>query len=181
MSERHLAPTPGFDPLAGRLVTMLADTRRRLHRDLEGLAPDELDRLPGWGPNSIGTLLYHIAAIELDWTFADLLGRSDGEFPDGTAEWFPVDVREDGGRLMPVVDPLERHMERLEWVRQHLLETIRAMSDDDLDRTYNEGDPDQEVGGAWILHHLMQHEAEHRGQIGEIKLALRASGDGKPL
>ncbi len=26
---------------------------------------------------------------------------------------------------------------------------------------------------AFILHHLMQHEAEHRGQIGEIKVALR--------
>lgn len=23
-----------------------------------------------------------------------------------------------------------------------------------------------------VLHHLMQHEAEHRGQIGEIRVAL---------
>ena len=26
----------------------------------------------------------------------------------------------------------------------------------------------------WILHHLMQHEAEHRGQIGELRAALKA-------
>ncbi len=174
MRERHLDPAPGFDPLAGRLVTMLTETRSRLHRDLEDLRPEELDRIPAWGPNSIGTLLYHIAAIELDWTFADLLERGEDEFPDGTADWFPVDVRDDEGTLMPVIEPLRRHLARLDWVREHLFDTIRSMSDDDLDQTFNSGDPDQEVGGTWVLHHLMQHEAEHRGQIGEIKAAIRS-------
>lgn len=159
--------------MVGRLVTMLTDTRRRLHRDLEDLQSEELDASPAWGANSIGTLLYHIAAIELDWTFVDLQGGDEDGFPEGASDWFPVDVREEDGRLTPIVDPLERHLDRLEWVREHLLETLRAMSDADLDRTFNDGDPEQEVGGSFILHHLMQHEAEHRGQMGEINAALR--------
>jgi uncharacterized damage-inducible protein DinB len=28
---------------------------------------------------------------------------------------------------------------------------------------------DYETTPEWVLHHLMQHEAEHRGQIGELR------------
>jgi len=169
----HLDPTPGYDPLLGRFVTMAADTRRRLVRDLENMSPEELDVVPDWGSNSIGTLLYHLAAIEFDWTFTDLQRRDEEAFPAGFRDWFPVDVRDEDERLSPVVESMQRHLDRLEWVRGHLLYTLGTMSDADLDSTFNEGGPGQEVGGAFILHHLMQHEAEHRGQIGEIKAALR--------
>lgn len=171
MRERHLDPVDGHEPMVGRFVAMLTDTRRRLHRDLDDLDGAELDRTLPWAPNSVGTLLYHIAAIELDWTFADLLETT--EFPDGTEEWFPVDVREEDGRLTPVVDPLERHMARLEWVREHLLQALRGFSEADLERTLTNPGEDGGSGGTWILHHLMQHEAEHRGQIGELRAALR--------
>lgn len=170
MRPWHVDPTPGYDPLIGRFVTMLTDARRRLYRDLADLRPEELHPTPSWGNNSVGTLLYHLAAIELDWTFADLMTYSDEGFPEGTGEWFPVDVRERDGRLTPVVEPLERALDRLEWVRGHLFGVLGRMTDADLDRTFvNDGD---ENGGAWILHHLMQHEAEHRGQIGEIRASL---------
>ena len=137
-------------------------------RDIADLDATELDRTLSWAPNSVGTLLYHLAAIELDWTFADLLETET--FPEGSEDWFPVDVREEDGRLSPVVEPLQRHLDRLEWVRAHLLEALKGFSDADLDRTFN---PENPSGGAWILHHLMQHEAEHRGQIGELRAALQ--------
>ena len=95
-----------------------------------------------------------MAAIELDWLYADLLGRG---FPEETALWFPWDVREDNGRLTPVVEPYERHLARLAWVRERMLDELRGITDADLDRTFNPGP--QESGGAFILHHLMQHEA----------------------
>jgi uncharacterized damage-inducible protein DinB len=166
----HLDPAPGFQPLAGRFVTMLVDTRRRLHRDLADLDPAELDTILPWAPNSVGTLLYHIAAIELDWTYADLLGS---DFPADAAEWFPVDVRDDAGVLSPVVEPYDRHLARLTWTRERLLASIGSLRDADLDATRGTGD--EANGVAWILHHLMQHEAEHRGQIGEIRAALRSA------
>ena len=167
MRPRHLDPVEGYDPGVGRFVAMLEDTRGRLFRDLADFDPADLDRAPGGSPNTIGTLLYHIAAIELDWLYADLLGR---DFPDETAGWFPVDVREEGGRLTPIVEPYDRHLGRLAWVRAQLLAELWAIADADLDRTYNPGP--QESGGGFILHHLMQHEAEHRGQIGEIRAGL---------
>jgi uncharacterized damage-inducible protein DinB len=146
---------------------MLHDTRARLLSDLESFDAAQLDRTPAGSPNSIGTLLYHIAAIELDWLYADLLER---DFPADTADWFPVDVREEGGLLTPVVEPLERHLARLGWVRGLLLAELQALTDADIDRTVNAGP--QESGADWVLHHMMQHEAEHRGQVGEIRAGL---------
>jgi uncharacterized damage-inducible protein DinB len=169
MREWHLDPVQGFAPGVGRFVAMFVDARRRLLRDLEGMRRESLDAIPLWGRNSIGTLLYHVAAIELDWAYADLLEGSQG-FPDGTEDWFPVDVRERDGRLTPVVEPLQRHLDRLEWTRSRFLEVLGGLTDPDLERTFSNGD--DENGGSWILHHLLQHEAEHRGQIAEIRTAL---------
>lgn len=146
---------------------MFADTRRRLHRDLADFDGEHLDATPSWAPNSIGTLLYHIAAIELDWTFADIL---QAEFPPGALEWFPHDVRDDDGVLAAVVEPLSTHIDRLDWVREHLFEALRSLDDAALDGSRTSGG--EELGVGFILHHLMQHEAEHRGQIGEIRAAL---------
>lgn len=166
---RHLDPEPGYAPLVGRFVRMLEDTRERLWRDLEGFDPADLDRTPAGSPNTIGTLLYHLAAIELDWLYADLLEQ---DFPDGTGDWFPVDVREHDGLLTPVAEPWDRHRDRLAWVRGRLLDALVGLDDAELDR--RRGEEGDTVDGAWILHHLMQHEAEHRGQIGEIRAALAA-------
>jgi len=164
----HLDPAPGFAPLVGRYVTMLADTRRRLERDLADLEPGELDAHPPWAANTVGTLLYHIAAIELDWTYADLLMA---DFPEEAATWFPVDVRNDAGGLSPIAEPYEHHIARLVWTRQRLLEAMVPLQDTDLDATRL---ADAAASGvSFILHHLMQHEAEHRGQIGEIRTAIR--------
>jgi uncharacterized damage-inducible protein DinB len=167
MRARHLDPVPGYSRGVGRFVAMLHDTRARLLADLELFDAAHLDRTSVGSPNSIGTLLYHIAAIELDWLYADLLER---DFPPDTEDWFPVDVREEGGRLTPVVEELERHLARLDWVRALLLAELRGLTDVDLERTVNAGP--QGSGADWVLHHLMQHEAEHRGQIGEIRVGL---------
>lgn len=164
----HLDPTPGFTPLIGRFVTMLSDTRRRLLRDLADFDVVQLDTTPAWAPNSIGTLLYHIAAIELDWTYADLLGT---DFPPEAHQWFAHEVRDTAGALTPVVEPLAIHLARLGWVRERLLDVLGSLDDGSIDETRTSGGAENGVG--FILHHLMQHEAEHRGQIGEIRAALQ--------
>ena len=172
MTKFNLAPAEGYTHRIGCFVAMLEDTRRRTLEHLEDLDEVYLDRGLPWDPNSLSTLLYHIAAIELDWTFADILETT--EFPEATSDWFPVDVRDEDGRLTPFSNSLQRHLDRLAWVRGHLLQALATLTDEDLDRTVTNAADGSTSGINWILHHLMQHEAEHRGQIGELRAALRA-------
>ena len=107
--------------------------------------------------NTIGALLYHVAAVELDWLYRDIL---EGERPDWSHDLFPHEVREEDGRLTSVRGiPLADHVARLATVRQHLQSDLAGLTDKDFRRT-------REISGGggtpeWILHHLREHEAEH--------------------
>ncbi|MEX2322749.1 MAG: DinB family protein [Acidimicrobiia bacterium] len=169
MREDRLVRESRFTPAVGLLVAMLDECRGRTLSHLQDLdAPMIYAEVPGH-PNTIGTILYHVAAIELDWLYAEILGE---EFPEEMSTWFPADVRDDTGRLTPVTgESLDRHRERLAWVRGLLHDGLADKDDAFLfeDRPTDGGT----VTSEWVLHHLMQHEAEHRGQIGELATALR--------
>lgn len=165
MSHSAIDRPEGYSPRVGALLAMSEDCRERTLRLLETLDPYRVDSPTEWQGNTVGSLLYHIAAIELDWLYAELMAK---DFPEEASEWFPHDVREEGGRLTPVLgDPKERHLARLAWVRDRMREELRSLADEDLQATRST-DGDNTVTPEWVFHHLMQHEAEHRGQLGEI-------------
>ncbi|OFW67725.1 MAG: hypothetical protein A2Z12_01725 [Actinobacteria bacterium RBG_16_68_21] len=171
MSRQEIARPAGYAPGVGALLSMMEDCRSRTLGEVDRVFPQSIDTPTTWSGNSVGSLLYHIAAIELDWLFADIL---EEEFPEDTAQWFPHDVREESGRLTPVGgDDLDRHRARLAWVRGYTRAALATLSDDDLGMDRPAGD-DGSVTVEWILHHLLQHEAEHRGQLAEIRTSLQS-------
>lgn len=156
------------------LAAMFDDCRARTLRDLDAIDADQVDAVASGHVNTIGSILYHIAAIELDWMYVEILAEDFPEGAFGESGWFPHDVREEDGRLSPVVgDSLERHLERLAWVRSLSHGALARITDDDLHAHRQTGGGDT-VTPEWVLNHLMQHEAEHRGQLGEIATALRS-------
>ena len=70
---RSVEPLPGYEPAVGRWLWLVEDTRRETKEALTGLVPAALDWTPNQTENSIGTLLYHIALIELDWLYREVL------------------------------------------------------------------------------------------------------------
>jgi len=149
---------------------MMQDTRERTLDSLGDLTDAEVDAAAEGLHNTIGATLYHIAAIEADWLYADILQI---DFPDWTAEWFPYDVREEDGMLTPVTGfSLQNHIARLATVRAHFLKDLVALSTSEYIRSND--DADNPSTPEWVLHHLRQHEAEHRGQIQSIRTALRS-------
>lgn len=167
----------GHDPTIGRLMWMLDDTRLATWKVLEGVAPAVID----WQPplahgNSIGTLLYHIAAIETDWLYSEV---AEGKLPDSVWENFPYSVRDDQDRLTVVTGiSLDDHFKRLDATRKRLLDIFREMSLDEFRRVRHMERYD--VTPEWVVHHLMQHEAEHRGEMATVRaLAIPAVGGGK--
>ena len=156
---------PGREPEIGRWLGALQDTRVRTMRHLSGLSQAVIDWLPENKMSSIGTILYHIAGIEADYLYTEVLEQP---VPPEISELFPYDIRDGQGHLTQVLGcGLEEHLQRLETVRGLLLGVYQSMALSEFRRIRSL--PDYEITPEYVLHHLMQHEAEHRSQISELR------------
>ena len=162
-----LDPEEGLDPEIGRWLAAMEDARRVTLLELKGVTSEVRSmRVRPGSENSIGTSLYHIAVIEADWLFDDLFGQALETSELGPL--FPYDVRDERGILKGVVGiSLQDHLDRLARMRATLRREIGALS---LDKYGPLRARDRyDVSGAWVVHHLLQHEAEHRSEIGWLR------------
>lgn len=154
-------------PEIGRTLWMLQDARSRTLEELEDVTPAMVDWLPPDGESSIGTVLYHLADIEADWLYAEVLEQP--AFPPEVAALFSHATRDAQGHLTQVTGhSLEEHLQRLAVVRGLLLDVFQTMELAEFRRV--RALPHYDVTPEWVLHHLMQHEAEHRSQIGALRV-----------
>lgn len=160
------------DPELGRWLAALEDARRDTLRQLEGVTDAMVDWYPAAPLNSIGTLLYHIALIETAWVAEEILELADE--PTELAALLPWSDREDDGgagneRRLSRVDgqTLEQHLMRLAKVRAWTSSRLMPMSNDDFHRIRVLADYD--VAPDWVLHHILQHEAEHRSHLAWLR------------
>jgi uncharacterized damage-inducible protein DinB len=152
----------GYDPTVGSALWRLEDARARTLRVLADLPADFVDAETHG--NTIGTILYHVALIETDWLCTEIL---EEPYPDDLKALLPVDHRDAQGVLTLVRgEALEDHLARLRSVRTSLLDRLRDMTAEDFVRPRTL--PDYDVTPEWVLHHLSQHEAEHRGELESV-------------
>lgn len=153
-----------LEPEIGRWLWAIEDTRRRTLQMLSGLSPRLLDWRPEGAESSISTILYHLADIEADWLYVEALGQP---FPPEVAALFQHPTRDEQGHLSLIEGyTLEQLLQRLENVRRLLLAGYLQMDLIAFRRVRSL--PQYDVTPEYVLHHLMQHEAEHRSQIGGI-------------
>ena len=164
-------PLDTADPLVGRWLAYHAQSRERTLGAVAGLDAADLDKTGAGGSNSVGTLLYHIAAIEMDWLYAEILER---DVPAEVLEHFPFDVRDADDLLTPVKGwTLERHLGLLERTRLIFVNTLRPFGADEFARARIL--PEYDVTPEWVCLHLLQHEAAHRGQMVSLLANLTAA------
>jgi uncharacterized damage-inducible protein DinB len=165
LTQRTIELPADHEPWIAPLVWGLQDTRRRTLRLLESVPEEALDWIPPDGGNTIGTLLYHLVVIEMSYLYEDILEQ---EWAPGLDRLLPYEIRTEEGRLTPVHgETMATHLERLDEGRSRLLETVRTISREELGRPRRV--EEYMITPEWALHHLMQHEAEHRGQISELR------------
>lgn len=165
----QVAPLPGYEAEIGTWLWAMQEVRRRTLRLVGGLAQRTLD----WEglderENAIGTLLYHIALVEMSWLYEDILLQP--ELPEALKPDFPFQMEGVDGRQTPVLGvPIEAHLGRLARSRKVFLETFTQIPAEEWRRLRFPGDVDYGVTPEWAVFHLVEHEAGHTFQISSLK------------
>jgi uncharacterized damage-inducible protein DinB len=154
-----------------KLILMLEETRNRLLEQLEGLSQETLDYTPSINKiETIGTLLFHIAAVEWSYIFEDI-----DKLEMGYEEWkYAFALREKLDPAQLTGEPLKFYFQKLSDVRNDVIKRLKKLEDNELERFITIGK--RELTIEWILYHLIYHESIHIGQINFLKRQHKVIG-----
>lgn len=160
-----IQPLDGYAPSVGYALACLEWERTKTHEVIADLSREGLDARAEGFPNSVGSLLYHIALVELDWLYSEILEQP---IPEAFEALFPLEHRDEDGHLAVMAGAeLGEHLARLATVRRALLEKLKDMTDEDFYRA-RQLEP-YDVNPAWVLYHLLEHEAKHSAQMALLR------------
>lgn len=173
-SDRELlaiVPTDAAVPEIGRYLWMMEDMRAKTRQSLVGITSAALDWAPLPATNTIGSLLYHIAAVEAGWFYIDVLQRT---IPEDLFSHLPYNTQDEHGHLTVVANrSLSEHLATLDAIRARVLAGFGTMS---LEEFYRRRPSDNsEVTPEWCLYHLIEHEATHRGELDMVRQLAEAA------
>ncbi|HEX2906970.1 MAG TPA: rod shape-determining protein [Phototrophicaceae bacterium] len=132
-----------------------------------------------WSPQgsnqTLGKLLYSIAAQEANWLFISVRQQP---FPDDVQRLFPGDEAEIAVFIQD--EMVAQHYHRLQVVRNYLIQTYSEMSFEDFQQSHHT--PSSYHSAEWVLHELCQFEAERRSEMAALfTAAKKALNPEKPL
>lgn len=162
MATDILDRDPSLSPKVGMLYNMMVKNRQRLLEVVEGIHDDLLDYTPDTHTvESIGTLLLHIAAVEWGFFFYNLDKReTDNE------RWKYAFANRDDSLNQLTGKGLKFYLYELLKVRNDVYERFKLISDEDLQNiiedAYLKG---SKYSIEWMFYHIIEHEAQHVGQI----------------
>jgi uncharacterized damage-inducible protein DinB len=162
----------GFSMEFSRLVAMMNFTRATTLEAVHNLFTEELDYLYDKHANSIGMLLYHMAAVETAYQIHTFENR------DMTAEenelWRPALELGEEGRQTIKGFSIDFYKERLDTARAHTFEMFKKMPDSWLYETTPFW-KDKPANNYFKWFHVFEDELSHRGQIRLIKKMIRVN------
>ncbi len=168
----NVKPLAGFSPRIGAYLTMMDDVSERIEKYVSGMVDQQLAWYPNQDCESIGTLLLHIAGVERSW-----IGEDIGRKPMGE-EWMPAfalrfKLPQISGKDLPYF------LNILKKTRAESKTILAKLTDADLQREIIPLDPGDDTNAKkrftieWILYHVLEHEAHHKGQIAVMKRLLK--------
>lgn len=167
----ELISPAGFAIDIGHYFAGMEDVRAQTRRIVADLTPDELSARFVPGAHQIGGLLLHIGESEWWWICAIVGGE---EITDEKRKLAYMDdtVETDFGLKNLDAAGCIEFLDRVSGLTR---ETLRKFTNEDMETfiAYEVDGQKYESSLRWILHHVLEHEAHHRGQIAMIKRLLR--------
>jgi uncharacterized damage-inducible protein DinB len=168
MRRRVLVPHAGLSPGIGYYLSGMEEVRNQLKVAVKSI-PDDLIGKPAFlGAHSIGGLVLHIGEAEWFWMQMIVCGHQLSDEDKQAACW---DVLEDLERVTRSGYTTEFCLKEIENIRNQTRDVLFSYNDKDLERiiTFERNGETTEYNLRWIMHHLVDHEAQHKGQILMLK------------
>ncbi len=149
----------GYSPQIGVVVEMLEDLKNRVNRNVRSLDQKQTDFLLDDEANRIGALILHLAATEKYYqvyTFENRgYNREEGKF------WnTPMNLGETARKDL-VGKPIKYYLDLWDEVRQETLRLLKTKDDTWFAQKTARGS----MNNHWAWYHVMEHQANHMGQI----------------
>lgn len=160
LNSQNIIRTPdGYSSHIGTTVAMLEDLKRRVTSSVENLSQDETDFLLDDKANRIGAMILHLAATEKYYQVYTFEGR--GYSNEESTFWsLPMDLGEPARKAL-VGKPIKYYLDKWDEVRAETLRLLKTKDDTWFDKRV-EG---SSMNNYWAWYHVMEHQANHMGQI----------------
>ncbi|MCU0238795.1 MAG: DinB family protein [Pyrinomonadaceae bacterium] len=165
-----LQPVDNFSREIGLFLASLEKIRSEWRETVKDLTKIELATkiLPTVQP--IGTLIIHIAEAEYYWIQCVVSGK---EFTKEINDLLHYDLWFKNFADYDL--DIDYCLKTVEKIHQMTQETLSKFTDNDLEKLFvrTENNGETHISLRWIFTHLLQHDAEHQGQITMIKRLIR--------
>jgi Protein of unknown function (DUF664) len=164
-----IGPREGYSPQIGTLVSMMEFMRSQVINNTKGLTVEQLDFLLDDKANTIGAMMFHLAATDAFYHEHTFKGVAWGKFDEGVKKKFNVAMElGDEGRKSIKGNNLDFYLNLLHETRESTLAEFRKRDDAWIMIV------DKEWGwnnyGKWF--HVCEHEGNHDGQIKLLKARM---------
>ncbi len=161
-AQRNLTPAKGYDTQIGTLVSMLEDLKGRITRTVSRLDQKGTDYLMDDQSNRIGALILHLAATEKHYQVYTFEDRS---YNTAEASFWDTPMNLGNTARRKLVDkPISYYLDKWNKVRAETLRLLKTKDDDWLNKNVSGGS----MNNHWAWFHVMEHQANHMGQINMI-------------
>ncbi len=166
LGQRTITPADGYTTQIGNIVSMLEDLKDRVTNSVSSLTIEETDFLLDENANRIGAMIFHLAATEKYYQVYTIENR--GLNKTEREKWDVAQNLGDTARNLLKDKPIDYYLGIWNEVRKETLRLLKTKDDNwFLSKTY-----DNNMNNHWAWYHVMEHQANHMGQI---RLILKRS------
>jgi uncharacterized damage-inducible protein DinB len=168
MRRRVLTPHPGLATGIGYYLSGMEEVRAQVVAAVKTI-PDDLIGKPAFlGAHSIGGLVLHIGEAEWFWMQMVVSGHKLTEEDKQAPYW---DVLDDVDGVARKGYTTEFCLKEIDLIRNQTRDVLFSYNDKDLERiiSFERNGEMTEYNLRYILHRLIDHEAQHKGQIFMLK------------
>jgi len=167
-----IGPKEGYSPQIGTLVSMMDWMRMVILMPVKEMSVADLDYVIDDKANSIGAMLWHLAATERFYQIHSFEGKNWGDWSkEDKLNWSTAQTLGDDARKTIKGNDLNFYMEKLSSVREATLKEF-AKRDDDWLMKIDQNWPWGPTNNYCKWFHVCEHESNHNGQFKFIKSRL---------